>query len=77
MEMQELFMYYIHIIVSEYVVIRIIHILGFAGITVAECDLESPLKFPARNGRARARHKPSFCAGQGFAQKMALGSVIL
>ena len=36
MEMQEVFMYYIHIIVSEYVVIRIIHILGFAGITVAE-----------------------------------------
>ena len=37
----------------------------------------SPLKFPAQNGRARARHKPSFCAGQGFAQKMGLVSVIL
>ena len=28
---------------------------------------QSPLKFPAQNGSAR--HKPSFCAGQGFAQK--------
>ena len=37
----------------------------------------SPLKFPAQNGWARARHKPSFCAGQWFAQKMALGSLIL
>ena len=33
----------------------------------------SPLKFPAQNGRARDRHKPSFCAGQGFAAKNGLG----
>ena len=46
-------------------------------IYVMEFVEQSPLKFPAQNGRARARHKPSFCAGQGFAQKMALGSVIL
>ena len=40
-------------------------------------DFISPLKFPAQNGWARARHKPSFYAGQGFAQKMGLCSLIL
>ncbi len=52
-------------------------VLMFSKREVPVLVLVSPLKFPAQNGRARARHKPSFCAGQGFAQKMGLGSVIL
>ena len=49
-------------------------------LNLSHCQLwnkGSPLKFLAQNGRARAWHKPSFCAGKGFAQKMALGSIIL